>query len=103
MKIQDCLQQKVFKQYSTSVEQIGSNQELNSTKYAMFAITAVSKRRNIHEEILIFDHIGLLASLGGSLGLFVGFSIFGYTTPLIAYLIDKLINLYQQLHVLDSV
>ena len=102
MKIQDCLQQKVYKQYSTSVERIGTNQDRNTTKYAMFAITAVSKRRNIHEEILIFDHIGLLASLGGSLGLFVGFSIFGYATPFIAFLIDKLVNLYQQYRNISS-
>jgi len=31
---------------------------------------------NIYEEILVVDEIGLLGSIGGSLGLFIGFSFF---------------------------
>ena len=31
-----------------------------------------SQNRIIHEEILIFDEIGLLGSLGGALGMFLG-------------------------------
>ena len=44
------------------------------------SITFPSKDVTIFEEILIFDEISLIGSLGGSLGLFVGFSFFGYIT-----------------------
>ena len=44
--------------------------------------------RTVHDEVYILDGIGLLGSLGGSLGLFIGFSFFGY----IANIIDTLAN-----------
>ena len=53
-----------------------------------FSFGLVSNRRNVYEEVLILDEIGLVGSLGGSLGLFVGFSFFGYVTPLLEVLFD---------------
>ena len=41
-----------------------------------FSFGLVSNRRNVYEEVLILDEIGLVGSLGGSLGLFLGFSFF---------------------------
>ena len=55
----------------------------------MFASTVV----DIFEEILIFDEISLLGSLGGSLGLFIGFSFFGYISTLLHVTIDKMFRL----------
>ena len=43
----------------------------------------------VYEEVLIFDSISLLGSLGGSLGLFVGFSFFGYITNFFDAILDK--------------
>ena len=37
-----------------------------------------SNIQTVHEEVLILDEIALLGYLGGSLGLFIGFSLFGY-------------------------
>ena len=48
-----------------------------------------SNTYTVHEEVLILDFIGLLGSVGGSLGLFIGFSFFDY----IAMFIDNLIDL----------
>ena len=48
-----------------------------------------SNIRIVHEEVLILDGIGLLGSLGGSLGLFIGFSFFGYVSKAI----DAFLNL----------
>ena len=45
--------------------------------------------RTVHDEVYILDDIGLLGSLGGSLGLFIGFSFYGY----IANIIDTLTNI----------
>ena len=64
----------------------------NSSKNIKFILMAASKTRNVHEEILIFDEIGLVGTLGGSLGLFVGFSFLGALTPCVETLIDKVAN-----------
>ena len=48
-----------------------------------FLVGSESNITNVYEEILIVDDIGLVGSLGGSLGLFVGFSFFGYVTPVL--------------------
>ena len=48
-----------------------------------------SNIRTVHDEVYILDGIGLLGSLGGSLGLFIGFSFFGY----IANIIDTFANI----------
>ena len=55
----------------------------------IFQLQFPSKAKNIHEEVLIFDEIGLISSLGGALGLFIGFSIFGYVATLLDTIVDK--------------
>ena len=60
---------------------------------AQFIIKLASKKRNVFEEILILDEIGLVGSLGGSLGLFVGFSFFGYATPILEAAFNKVADL----------
>ena len=40
------------------------------------------------DEMLIVDEIGLLGNLGGLLGLFVGFSIFGYVSIFLDAIVD---------------
>ena len=45
--------------------------------------------RTVHDEVYILDGIGLIGSLGGSLGLFIGFSFYGY----IANIIDTFANI----------
>ena len=43
-----------------------------------------------YKEYLIYDGIGMFGSIGGSLGLFVGFSIFDSLCPLLEFLLEKL-------------
>ena len=59
---------------------------------AQFAFKFVSNMSNIHEEILVMDSIGLLGSLGGSLGLFIGFSFYGYIDQLIEVIMEKVVE-----------
>ena len=54
---------------------------------------AASKTKNVYEEVLIFDEIGLVGTIGGSLGLFVGFSFLGFINPCMEALIDKMDSL----------
>ena len=98
-KIGRCLNQKSFKHYKTRVEQLdfdivnedllNGTEDMNIQFNLMFASTVV----DIFEEILIFDEISLLGSLGGSLGLFIGFSFFGYITTLLHVIMDKMFGL----------
>ena len=54
-----------------------------------FIIRLASEKRNVFEEVLLLDEIGLVGSLGGSLGLFVGFSFFGYAIPILEAAFNK--------------
>jgi hypothetical protein len=96
-KIGRCLNQKSFKQYTTRVEQndLGEQDLLNGTENmnVQFNLFFASTVVDVFEEILIFDEISLIGSLGGSLGLFIGFSFFGYISTLLQVIIDKMFGL----------
>ena len=47
---------------------------------------------HVHEEMLVVDEIGLIGNLGGSLGLFVGFSFFGYISLLFDLIWERIIS-----------
>ena len=96
-KIDKCLNQKSFKQYTARVEQndLGEQDLLNGTENmnVQFNLFFASTVVDVFEEILIFDEISLIGSLGGSLGLFIGFSFFGYISTLLQVIIDKIFEL----------
>ena len=96
--MEECLQQKEFSQYFAKVESIDVKYDAklhtNSSKNIHFVFLAASKTKNVYEEVLIFDEIGLIGTLGGSLGLFVGFSFLGFISPLAETLVDKMENVF---------
>jgi hypothetical protein len=59
-----------------------------------FLVGSESNITNVYEEVLIVDDIGLVGSLGGSLGLFVGFSFFGYVTPILDTIFEKVADFF---------
>ena len=101
-KIKECLERKNFKHFSGTTEHdkvkidIDNPIEnfINSTMQIQFIVGSLSKTVNVYEEILIFDGIGLVGSLGGSLGLFVGFSFFGYVTPILDAIFEKVADFF---------
>ena len=89
-----CLKQKHFKQYLL-IDEEGYNfnaSHLEEQSMISFSFGFPTDQRIVHEEILIFDQIGLLADLGGSLGLFLGFSLYGYITTFFDVLLNQLVR-----------
>ena len=100
LKIKECLQRKEFKHYSgiTEHEEVEHDNPVegfvNGTMNIEFIVGLESNTTNVYEEILIVDDIGLVGSLGGSFGLFVGFSFFGYLTPLVDAIFEKVADFF---------
>ena len=94
-----CLR-KEFKHFSGTIEHDEIEYDnpieefINATMNIEFLVGSLSNTTNIYEEILIFDGIGLVGSLGGSLGLFVGFSFFGYVTPILDAIFEKVADFF---------
>ena len=100
--IKNCLQQKKFKQYSAARiirSELGtddSEEWLNDSMNIQILLKYASNKRNVYEEVLIFDETSLVGSLGGSLGLFVGFSFFGYAMPIVEIMYDKIADFLEK-------
>ena len=98
-----CLQLKEFKKFSATITQdemgtAGAEAFFNNSMNVQFLLRLASMKRNVYEEVLIIDEIGLVGSLGGSLGLFVGFSFFGYVAPILEAVFNKAADFFQSVN-----
>ena len=59
-----------------------------NVQVTQFIVSPKSHQITMFDEMLIVDKIGLLGNLGGLLGLFVGFSIFGYASTVLDAIVD---------------
>ena len=103
-QIHTCLQQKQFKQYSvariTKDEFRTDETEVvtgNDSMGILMKFKYASNKINVYEETLMVDDTSLVGSLGGSLGLFVGFSFFGYAMPIVEAISDKMADCFKKL------
>ena len=83
-----CLKQKSFSMYSTEKEDIQMDWA-NTTATVWYSLTFTEKIRTTNDEVLMVSNIDLLSSLGGALGLFIGFSFFGYLATTLDALVDR--------------
>ena len=103
-QIHTCLQPKQFKQYSvariTKDEFATDETEFvtgNDSMSILMKFKYASNKINVYEETLMIDDTSLVGSLGGSLGLFVGFSFFGYAMPIMETIFDKIADCFERL------
>ena len=100
-QIHTCLQLKQFKQYSVAritKDEFGTNEtEFVTGNGILMKFKYASNKINVYEETLMVDDTSLVGSLGGSLGLFVGFSFFGYAMPIVEAISDKMADCFKKL------
>ena len=83
-----CLKQKSFRTYSADDDEKFYIQQKNITG-VRFILAFTERIISTNHEVLIFSSLDLISSLGGSLGLFIGFSFFGYLSNLLDAAVDK--------------
>ena len=59
--------------------------DMNHTTYFSYSIKAPATMR-VNEEYLIYDFVGLVGSVGGTLGMFIGFSFINVISDVLIYL-----------------
>ena len=93
--VNTCLNQSSYWRYDAAIEEhqlVKSNLDIYPNPLIQFHVGPKSNPIHIlvKEEMLIIDSIDLFGNLGGLLGLFVGFSFFGYSSPLIDFIFTRI-------------
>ena len=89
-KINKCLNQTKYMEYISEVERESVFCKNASRCVTQFMINPKSNKILAYEEMLMIDELGLLGNLGGLLGLFVGFSVFGYASILVDIILENI-------------
>ena len=88
--INKCLNQTKYMEYISEVERELVFCKNASKCVTQFMINPKSNQILAYEEMLMIDELGLLGNLGGLLGLFVGFSVFGYASILVDIILENI-------------
>ena len=88
--IDTCLNQTKYKKYISEVDIEQFDCKYSTNCGMEFLVYPKSDHILAYEEMLIVDKISLLGNLGGLLGLFVGFSVFGYASVLVDVILEKI-------------
>ena len=88
--INKCLNQKNYKKYISEVVEEPNNCKDPINCHVQVLVHPKSDQILEYREMLIIDKISLLGNLGGLLGLFVGFSVFGYASILVDVILNNI-------------
>ena len=69
----------------------GTTQSFYQPNSSVVTITIDSMAKEVNEEVRIITLQSFIGNLGGSLGMFFGFSLSGWLSVLLANLIDKIL------------
>ena len=86
--LNECLNQTKTTTYISNVEKVIMSNNETKFQITQFIVSPKSHQITMFDEMLLVDEIGLLGNLGGLLGLFVGFSIFGYASIVLDAIVD---------------
>ena len=86
-----CIQPKHSVEYKSKIQLVMGN-PLNNWKNSVvdFVIVYKSFEKTIHEEILVYDKIGVVSQLGGVVSLFIGISIFPLFSDCLDFFFKKM-------------
>ena len=85
-----CLKQCQSKSSRLNIKRVKAKPIYKQGEIQLDIYFTVSPDKIIYKEYLIYDGVGMFGSIGGSLGLFVGFSIFDSLCPILEFLLKKL-------------
>ena len=86
----NCLKQCQSKSSRLNIKRVKAKPIYKQGEIQLDIYFTVSPDKIIYKEYLIYDGVGMFGSIGGSLGLFVGFSIFDSLCPILEFLLKKL-------------
>ena len=64
----------------------------NTTKSLLMHVSFNSYNVEVHEEYLVYNEVDLVGIIGGTMGLFIGFSFSGFMTYIITFLNDYFLS-----------
>ena len=85
-----CLKQCQSKSSRLDIRKVKAKPIYKQGEIQMDIFFSVLPQKITYKEYLIYDGVGMFGSIGGSLGLFVGFSIFDSLFPIFEFLLKKL-------------
>ena len=89
----NCKVQCNIKEYTAQVSENGIEIKNDGSQRAFVMFIRTSELRTVTKEYLIYNTAGMVGNIGGSLGLFLGCSFFGFLSDFLDFIRNKLTTL----------
>ena len=91
-KASKCLPSCTQINYAIETEVHEDEESPDAKRNVTLAYRFSKRKMKVEEEFLVYDFVGMLGSIGGTLGLFIGFSLFG----LISFILENIHDVLKQ-------